>query len=481
MGEMEGIEIHKALEEASFLPGARLSKVHEVAGVFFLRFFRPSRTLALDPLGKGIHLTALRPPAPPTPPPFSQLLRTLEGQPLLSLEQAGLDRVVRLRFSQAALILDLRPRRGNLFLLGDGQRRALHPGDFQEVSFGPGDPLAGVGPELRRALGSRLGRTPTEAELRDFATELLSLPPRGFLYQTDRGLRASFFPRPEWCEALLEFPSFGEALDRTLEERVFQGLAQARIAALRRDLARRERALAALKEAEEEAQRWPEIQAKADLILTRLSDIPRGAREVEVEGLDGALVRIALDPGLPPAAYAQTLYREVKKLRRRLEEIPARRAAIAAEIQRMEGELELLRTRPDLASYFPGGELPAAKAKPKSRPRQLLIEGFPVIVGRSAQENEEILRRASPSDLWLHARGVPGAHVLIKTGGRPVPEGVLRRAAELAAWHSQARGAAKVEVSYTERRYVRKPKGAPLGTVTLLEEKVIVISGGGQP
>lgn len=474
---MEGLELAKAREEAKELVGAKLSKVHQVGDVFFLRFFDPPGALALDPKGKAFHRTELRPPTPPRPPAFCQLLRTLEGQPLLAVDQAGFDRLVRLCFPEGDLVLDLRPRRGNLFLVWrDGRLSSLHEGPLQEAHFGGGDPVEGVGPELRRALLAQLGRPPCPEELRSWAREILALPPKGFLYVTPQGLQASFFPRPDLGAPLAEFPGFWQALDRRLEERVFGELAQARIAELAKALERKRRALAGLSAAEEEARSWVALKEKADLILARLSEIPKGLSKVTVEGFHGSPVELELDPALPPVRLAQELYRRAGKLRRRAQQIPARRAQILADIAKFEEEIALLRARPDLAPYLVPQE-PKQEKEPPSQPRQYQLGEFPVLVGRSAKENDLLVRHASPNDLWLHARGVPGAHVLIKNGGRPVPEDVLRRAAQLAAWFSKARGERKVEVSYTEARYVRKPKGSPPGMVRLLREQVLVVSG----
>lgn len=474
---MEGLELAKALEEAKKLVGAKLSKVHQVGEVFFLRFFDPPGALALDPKGKAFHLTELRPPTPPRPPAFCQLLRTFEGQKLLALNQAGFDRVIRLRFPEGDIILDLRPRRGNIFVFfRDGRSASLYEGQYQEVSFEPGDPKDGLGPELRRALEAKLGRTATAEELRSWAEELRNLPAQGYLYATSRGLVASFFARPDLGQPSGEFPTFWEALDQVLENRVFGELAQERIAELKRALARRTRALTILEEAEKEARSWPVLKEKADLILARLGEIPKGVAKVTVEGFDGNPVELELDPTVPPVRFAQELYRRAGRMRRRLEEIPARRAQLTAEIAKIREEIELLQQRPDLAPYVVPDE-PRPAEEPPRQPRQYKIQDFMVLVGRSAKENEEILRRASPNDIWLHARGVPGAHVLIKNGGRKVPEEVLRKAAQLAAWFSKARGERKVEVSYTEARYVRKPKGSPPGTVVLLREEVLVVSG----
>ncbi len=481
---MEGIELRKAVEEARFLVGARLSRAHQLGDVFFLRFYRPSGALVLDPGGKAFHCTALRPPTPPAPPPFCMLLRSLTGQPLLALEQGGLDRVLRLRFPGGDLILDLRPRQGELFVCSrDGKVTAFRRGELEEARFGEnGDPIQGLGPELRRAAAARFGHAPSKEELAQFVGEVLASAPSGYLYDTEGGPLASFFPRPELGEPRATFPSFWLALDLVLERRLSSGIARRQGAEVARAIRRRERALAALAAAESEAARWPELQAQADLILTRLGEIPRGSSEAEVEGFGGGRVRLSLDPGLPPVAYAQRLYRTAKKLRRRLAETPARRRELEAEIERLRGLGELLSREPELAPYLGASDTPAPpstrrKAPPVRRPREAAVTGFTVLIGRSGEENDRLVRAARPDDVWLHARGVPGAHVLIRTDGRPVPREVLVRAAELAAWHSRGRGERKVAVSYTEARYVRKPKGVPPGMVTLLREEVLVVGG----
>lgn len=482
---MEGIELRKALEEARPLMGARLSKVHQVGEVFLLRFYSPSGALALDPGGKAFHRTALRPPTPPSPPPFCVLLRSLTGQPLLALDQAALDRVVRLRFPEADLVLDLRPRQGNLFFLHrDDRVVSFRDGELRPVDFAvPDDPSAGLGPTLRQAATARWGRPPSAEELDSFAAELLAHSPAGYLYETRDGSPASFFPRPDLGDPRITFAAFWQALDLQLERRLGAGVVRTQIAQLGRTLARRERALAALSAAETEARRWPGFQAQADLILTRIADIPRGASEAVVEGFDGAPTRISLNPALPPAAQASALYVKAKKLRRRLEGAPARRQLLEEAIGRLRELRDLLSRQPDVAPYLEGeAEVLApsprkAEATTRPRPRETVVEGFTILVGRSGSENDRLVRLARSDDVWLHAREVPGAHVVIRTDGRPVPNEVLQRAAELAAWHSRARGERKVAVSYTEARYVRKPKGAPPGTVTLLREQVIVVPG----
>lgn len=99
------------------------------------------------------------------------------------------------------------------------------------------------------------------------------------------------------------------------------------------------------------------------------------------------------------------------------------------------------------------------------------VDGWEVLVGRSARDNDELtFRIARPRDVWLHAAGYAGSHVVIRipdTGG-DVPRSVVDTAAAWAAWHSKAREArGKVEVHVCRAADIRKPRGVPPGTVEL--------------
>jgi predicted ribosome quality control (RQC) complex YloA/Tae2 family protein len=85
------------------------------------------------------------------------------------------------------------------------------------------------------------------------------------------------------------------------------------------------------------------------------------------------------------------------------------------------------------------------------------------------------MKLARPDDLWLHAEGMPGSHVVVRNPGkRDIPAGVMRKAASLAAYYSKGKGSAKVPVAYTPAALVKKPRGAPPGTVVLAERKTVM-------
>jgi predicted ribosome quality control (RQC) complex YloA/Tae2 family protein len=100
-----------------------------------------------------------------------------------------------------------------------------------------------------------------------------------------------------------------------------------------------------------------------------------------------------------------------------------------------------------------------------------------VLVGRGAKDNDDLtLHVARPYHLWLHAKGTTGAHVVVTLKkGESCPAELLVDAAHLAAHFSDARGEKVVEVTYVQKRYVRKPRGAAPGSVQVDREKVIVL------
>ena len=109
--------------------------------------------------------------------------------------------------------------------------------------------------------------------------------------------------------------------------------------------------------------------------------------------------------------------------------------------------------------------------------------GWTVLAGKTAADNERLsLDVARPNDWWFHLRSSPGSHVLLiaREDAEPDRE-TLRLAAAVAAWHSKARRGGIQAVSCTRGRFVRKPRGAPTGTVEIRNETVIKVRPGLPP
>ena len=98
-------------------------------------------------------------------------------------------------------------------------------------------------------------------------------------------------------------------------------------------------------------------------------------------------------------------------------------------------------------------------------------------MGKSAAGNDHLtMKLARPDDLWLHAEGMPGSHVIVRNpNALIIPPDVLVKAASLAAFHSKGRNAGKVPVTYTRAGLVKKPKGAKPGLVMLQERKSLMV------
>ncbi|MHB1132855.1 MAG: Rqc2 family fibronectin-binding protein [Chloroflexota bacterium] len=225
------------------------------------------------------------------------------------------------------------------------------------------------------------------------------------------------------------------------------------------------------------------LRRQGDLLLSYASQIPAGATEAELDG-----ERVALDPHLSPVEQAQRFFHEYRRAKSGLEGVPQLLATAEAELSylaQVETDLELADTPAEVEEVrhelMDAGLLKAPAGKRKGRPRQLPLgkpirssDGLDILVGRSARQNERVtFEMGRGTDVWLHARGVPGAHVLIKSGNDAVPERTLSEAAAYAAYYCQSRAANSVAVDYTMQRLVKRVKGGPPGLVVYSGEKTI--------
>ena len=91
-------------------------------------------------------------------------------------------------------------------------------------------------------------------------------------------------------------------------------------------------------------------------------------------------------------------------------------------------------------------------------------------MGKNATQNDRLTGSARPDEMWLHAKDMPGSHVIIQAEG-DIPEQTLREAAQLAAWYSKGQRSSMVPIDYTRRKYVKKPGGAAPGKVIYTHQK----------
>ena len=259
--------------------------------------------------------------------------------------------------------------------------------------------------------------------------------------------------------------------------------ARAAIEDARQSLSRRRTSLARGLRDESEIRR---LRLCGELILAYQREITAGQEQLlALYDVEVAPLAIALEPAQTPLENAQAYFQRYQKAKRAHAAGPARLAKLA----RDEALLEQLATDLLLAESWPeidevtdalrsAGYLRETRQQPRQRarsgPRRLICAGYVIWLGRNMRQNAAILSRHShPSDLWLHARGAPGAHVVIRDDGRKIPESLVEKAARLAAHYSARRGDASVEVDITERRYVRPIKGGAPGQVRCTGERTL--------
>jgi predicted ribosome quality control (RQC) complex YloA/Tae2 family protein len=202
-------------------------------------------------------------------------------------------------------------------------------------------------------------------------------------------------------------------------------------------------------------------------------------------------VRVALDPALGPKENMERYYRRARRIAEsaarvaaRTGEVRAREAALRALAEAVEGApmADLPRLEREARRLGAGPRPPPPPRRKREAPLPphrtfRSLAGVPIWVGRGAEENDTLtVRLARGNDLWLHARGRTGAHVLVRLErGRAPDQETFLDAAHLAAHFSDARGEGLVEVASTRAKYVHKPRGAAPGAVTYSQEKVIAL------
>ncbi len=255
------------------------------------------------------------------------------------------------------------------------------------------------------------------------------------------------------------------------------------IAAVRARLERRRQALERSLLQIAEAEKWRQW---GEWILAYAHTITPGQTELVVDTIDGEVLLVPLRPDSSAVDNAQAYFARYRKAKRAAEGGPTRLEEVGLtlrDLDQLETDLDLAASRPEIdevrAAMVAAGYLKPKRDRlsqaARSQPVSLTsLDGLPIRVGRNSRQNDQVtFRLAEGEDWWFHARGVPGAHVIVRSEGRQLPTATIHQAAELAAYFSRSRHEADVAVDYTRRRYVRRIPGAAPGLVTYSQEQTI--------
>lgn len=485
--------------------------------------------LPLAPPTAGALWLELRPPAPRLTlaadagdaraapfTPFQAQLRARTQGPLEAADQAALDRRCTLRFAAAEgfvpsppvwLEVELTGRHANA-VLRDGSGRIL--GVLREIGadvnrhrqlrpglmYRPPPPYAKLDPRVAHAAeieAALVGRPLAGAHARvdGIGRELGRAWTRLAGIDADAPLTGSALARAQAALARLVADPSGALVEAGVgpagegtpaAERRAAALEAARAAARARIADRRDVLQARLTDAERAeaaARDAVSLRAEADLLLAHARLVERGAAEATLPGFDGSPVRLRLDPELDAAGNAASRYERARKREARAARAREHRAETEAELARLDERAARIdrADEAELASLAPPRPSPRERrtAAPGLRLRD--PRGFEVVIGRSARENDLVTFRVARSeDVWLHAQGYRGSHVVIRAEGREVPFDTIRFAAELAAGHSEAGQGDNVPVDYALRKDVWRRKGMPPGAVQYARQKTVFVT-----
>lgn len=462
-------ELAWLVEELSALVGGLLQDVRQPDGrtlVLTLRLAGATRHLLVHagPLGR-LHAVRLPPPNPRSPLPFQNLARARLRGRLIELVQVPGERIVHLAFGPSGgppehrVVAELTGPSSDLFLVDSG---GVVLGTLGNRGGGGGRPRAG-----------EVYFPPPP-------------PPRGPPAGAVRFVAATGgdLPRSQAVETWFEERE-AAAREADLRARVERALRSAS-----RRLARKEERQEVEAARGAEAEEW---RRRGDLLVTAMGSIRRGMKAVSVTDwtLDEPTAAVVpLAPELDARGNVDRCFRMARRMRdgatRAAEELGRTRAETAL-VAGMRARADEARGPEELQAIWEalppawrrGGTGPGPRPRGKSAPRQPYHAyrapgGERVLAGRSASDNDALtFGIARGKDLWLHARGRAGAHVVVPTRGRQPSGEAVRLAAQLALKLARLPEGERWEVATTEVRHVRKVGGAP-GKVTYTQERVVV-------
>ncbi|HEX9741372.1 MAG TPA: NFACT family protein [Nitrospiraceae bacterium] len=462
-------DIAAVIEEITpALTGGWIQKIHQPAPeTITLEIRTPGQTLSLlmsaHPETARFHLASQLLPNPPAPPAFCQFLRAhVQGARVDSVPQVAGDRIVRLhltaREGRHTLVAELTGRHADLLLLNEREKvlATIH--------------------DNRDRVG-RLYQPPTQRPHVSRETVQGAWPSPGD-------------DRPFPVSALLEERCRQREADASTER-----VRQVRLTGLRKAIKKAARRIEALREDLDKANRFQGYARYGELLKASLGMIKKGQERITVvDYFDPAQPElvIPLDPSKSPQGNMDDYFKKHRKYLAAGKEITPRIEDIERELAALRKEQQAIQE----GSWLPpeSDSAPARKGRPRSRAQSSALssqhstrsgpfrrfvsaDGLPIYVGRNAKENEELtLKFAHSDDLWLHAQGVPGSHVVVRLekGANPPPE-TMKDAATLALLYSDFKKSGKGDVIYTRRKYVKKAKGRPPGTVMVTQEKAIYL------
>lgn len=315
----------------------------------------------------------------------------------------------------------------------------------------------------------------------------------------DMGDAADVFPFPylsQPADSQRPYATLSEALEkyfgsRDAQDRINQKSASM-VRLLKGQIERCEKKLALQEEELASAARMEEYRLMGEILNANLWQLHKGMDVAELPNFydeNGGSIRIPMDIQLTPTQNAQRYFKKYQKARSARATAAQQKEKTLAELNYLEtmlldvgkcvGESELEEIRQELVrtGYMKRStNRRQQRALPKSKPYKYeSSDGILMEVGKNAAQNDRLTTSAKPNEWWLHAKDMPGSHVIIHHEGE-LPQQTLKEAATLAAWYSKGQRSSSVPIDYTLRRYVKKPSGAAPGMMIYVNQKTLFMT-----
>ncbi len=238
-------------------------------------------------------------------------------------------------------------------------------------------------------------------------------------------------------------------------------LKSSKILAINRQKKKVQELLSSLPKESELQRRADEEELKANLVLANLNSILPYQKRVVLKDFEGKRVEIEMPKeAKTPAHGATLLFERAKKLRQKAKNIHIQRENLEEKLAFLNKKAQIIRDAKraeDIEMLFP--KTISKQGKKDKNYEKYLVEGYNIYVGKNRRGNIELLKKAKASDIWLHLKDIPSAHVIISTNRQSVPREVLEHAAKFVVDFSVESGG-RYLVDYTQRRYVKPKEGA---------------------
>lgn len=262
-------------------------------------------------------------------------------------------------------------------------------------------------------------------------------------------------------------------------------------ALLKTAITRTEKKLSGFLEKQQECADLDNDKLFGELLTANIYRIGKGMQGVNLENYynEYKTVYIPLDNQKSAQANAQNYFKKYAKKKKTLQQLEAQIESARTQLDYYGSispafslcteisEIEDLQREMELVGLLKSK--PSSKKKSNSKPSSPLtvtFEGFAIRIGKNNVQNDELTKSAKKDDIWLHTQKIHGSHVVISAEGKQIPDSVILRAAQHAAYYSKAALSQNVPVDYTAIKYVDKPKSAPPGKVIYTHHNTVYVN-----